>query len=115
MEAYRDQYATLFKGGRGVVVLGVSVDADTTQQNWMREKDFPFVFASDIDGKVGQAYGAFNTQYKMENRALYVIGPDGKIAYKTPNFRVLAQDAYTELGAVVDKLSPTPGGDGPKP
>ena len=30
MEAYRDQYATLFNNGRGVVVLGMSVDPDTT-------------------------------------------------------------------------------------
>ena len=29
MEAYRDQYATLFNNGRKVVVIGISVDADT--------------------------------------------------------------------------------------
>jgi peroxiredoxin len=108
MEAYRDQYATLFNNGRNVVVIGISVDADTTQQAWMHEKDFPFVFASDIDGKVGTSYGAFNSQYKFENRALYVIAPDGKIAYKTQPFRVLAADAYTELADIVDKLSPPP-------
>jgi peroxiredoxin len=44
----------------------------------------------------------------MDNRSLYVIGPDGKIAYKTQPFRVLAADAYTELGDVIDKLSPPP-------
>jgi len=34
MEAYRDQYATLFNNGRKVVVLGISVDADTTLASW---------------------------------------------------------------------------------
>ena len=30
MEAYRDQYATLFNNGRNVAVVAVSVDPDTT-------------------------------------------------------------------------------------
>jgi hypothetical protein len=37
-----------------------------------------------------------------------VIAPDGKIAYKVQPFRVLAADAYTELGDAIDKLSPPP-------
>ncbi|MFL5464079.1 MAG: peroxiredoxin family protein, partial [Gemmatimonadaceae bacterium] len=55
MEAYRDQYATLFNNGRNVTVIGISVDADTTLASWAREEDFPIVFASDPGGKVGQA------------------------------------------------------------
>ena len=108
MEAYRDQYATLFNNGRKVVVIGISVDADTTQANWARDSGFPVVFGSDNDGKVGAAYGAYDTKNKVDNRSLYVIAPDGKIAYKTQPFRVLAADAYTELGDVIDKLSPPP-------
>ena len=108
MEAYRDQYATLFNNGRKVIVVGISVDADTTQANWARDSGFPIVFGSDVDGKVGAAYGAYDTKNKVDNRSLYVIAPDGKIAYKTQPFRVLAADAYTELADVVDKLSPPP-------
>jgi len=37
MEAYRDQYATLFNNGNGVVVLGISADADTALQSWARD------------------------------------------------------------------------------
>ena len=105
MEAYRDQYATLFRSGRGVVVLGVSVDPDTLHAAWMAEKELPFVFGSDADGKVGTLYGAYNPQNKVNRRALYVIGPDGRIAYKTPNFNVMSQDAYSDLGAAVAKVA----------
>jgi peroxiredoxin len=56
MEAYRDQYATLFNNGRKVTVLGISVDADTTLASWARDEDFPVLFASDPGGKVGQLY-----------------------------------------------------------
>jgi peroxiredoxin len=108
MEAYRDQYATLFNNGRKVTVLAVSVDADTTLAAWAREESFPMLFASDPGGAVGKRYRAFDAKNKLDNRSLYVIGPDGRIAYHTPNFRVLAQTAYTELAAVVDKLSPPP-------
>lgn len=114
MEAYRDQYATLFKNGRNVVVIAVSVDADTTQASWAREKEFPVVFASDAGGRVGQLYDAYDAKNAMDNRSLFVIGTDGRIAYVAKPFKVLSADAYTELGSVVDRLTKsTPGGGTP--
>ena len=49
MEAYRDQYATLFNNGRNVVVLGISQDADTTLISWFRELQTPIMVMSDLD------------------------------------------------------------------
>jgi peroxiredoxin len=106
MEAYRDQYATLFNNGRKVVVIAVSVDPDTTQAAWARESDFPVLFASDSGGVVGKRFGAYDEKNKLDDRSLYVIAPDGKIAYHVRPFRQMAADAYTELAGVVDKLSP---------
>ena len=111
MEAYRDQYATLFNNGNNVVVMGISVDPDTTLASWAREKDFPILFASDPGGRVGQLYGAFDVKNKVDNRSLFVVGPDGRVAYVTKPFKVLTPSAYTELGAVVDSLSPPPKAD----
>ncbi|MEO7966825.1 MAG: redoxin domain-containing protein [Gemmatimonadaceae bacterium] len=108
MEAYRDQYATLFNNGRKVVVIGISIDADSSQYSWARDANFPILFASDPDGKVGKDYGAWEEKYKLDNRSLYVIDSTGKIAYKTQPFRQSAAVAYEELGAVIDKLSPPP-------
>jgi thioredoxin-dependent peroxiredoxin len=106
MEAYRDQYATLFNNGRKVTVIGISVDPDTTLASWAKQSAFPVVFGSDPDGAVGSLYGAYDAARKTDNRSLYVIGPDGMIVYKQQPFRVMVQDAYTELDAVIDKLSP---------
>jgi peroxiredoxin len=105
MEAYRDQYATLFNNGRKVVVIGISTDADTTLASWARDSDFPFLFMSDKDNAVSDRYGSFNGQ-RLESRALFVVGPDGTIAYHVPAFNQLAAKAYTDLAAVIDKLSP---------
>jgi peroxiredoxin len=106
MEAYRDQYAKLFHNGRKVAVIGISVDADTTLAAWARESDFPIVFASDSGSVIGKTYGAFDAQYKVDNRSLFVVGPDGRIAYVTQPFKVLSPAAYTDLGNIIDKLSP---------
>ena len=106
MEAYRDQYATLFNNGRNVVVIGISVDADTTLASWAREEDFPVLFASDPGSKVGQLYGAYDAKNKVDNRSLFVVRADGRVAYVTKPFKVLTPSAYTELAAVVDGLAP---------
>jgi peroxiredoxin len=107
MEAYRDQYATLFNNGRNVVVIGISTDADTTLASWARDADFPFLFMSDVGGSVASRYGSFDGR-RLESRALFVVAPDGTIAYHTPAFNQLAAKAYTDLAAVVDRLSPSP-------
>jgi peroxiredoxin len=86
MEAYRDQYATLFNNGRNVVVIGISVDPDS----------------------------AYDIKNKVDNRSLFVVGPDGRVAYVTRPFKVLTPSAYTELAAVVDSLSPPPQADSAK-
>jgi peroxiredoxin Q/BCP len=106
MEAYRDQYAKLFRNGRKVTVIGISVDADTMLANWAHESDFPIVFASDIGSAVGKMYGAYDTAYKVDNRSLFVVGPDGHVAYVTKPFKVLSPASYTDLARAVNKVSP---------
>ena len=103
MEAYRDQYATLFNNGKKVVVLGVSVDPDTMLANWARESSFPMLFGSDPDQKVGKLYGS--TRGKLDTRNLFVIGPDGRIAFKQVPVNVLSQDEYAALGQAVARAA----------
>jgi peroxiredoxin Q/BCP len=108
MEAYRDQYATLFNNGQKVVVLAVSVDPDTALHSWARDESFPMLFASDPGGNVGRRYGAWDAKNKLDDRSLFVIGPDGKIAYVAKPFRQMAADAYKDLAWAVDRVSPPP-------
>lgn len=104
MEAYRDQYKELMNGGNKVTLLGISTDADTALTSWSKDAKFPFNFGSDEDKSVGMKYGA-NTGRPVHSRVLYVIGPDGKIAYVAAPFKQLDAAAYTELGAAIDKAS----------
>jgi peroxiredoxin Q/BCP len=105
MNAYRDQYAQLFKGGKNVVLIAISADVDTAQQSWARDAEFPFLFASDTGSAVGKAYGAFASKYKVDNRTLFIVGADGKIAWRATPFREIDPTAYTELSKAIDSLA----------
>ena len=104
MQAYRDQYAQLFNGGRGVVLVAISADPDTALASWARDLEAPFLFASDTGSAVGRLYGAFSTRANLNNRNLFVVGPEGKIAYRATPFREIDPTAYTELGAAIGRL-----------
>lgn len=103
MNAYRDQYATLFNGGKQVQVFGISVDPDTTLASWAAEKDYPVTFLSDVGAVVGSKYGvAIETKFgKLDARVVYVIDGNGKIAKVMAPFRETDPTAYTELAAAV--------------
>ncbi|MEO8294870.1 MAG: redoxin domain-containing protein [Gemmatimonadota bacterium] len=102
MDAYRDQYATVFNGGKGVVLLAVSVDSAGELASWASDAKYPFRFLSDPEGRVGRMYGAWNSKYKLDDRSLFVIGPDGKIVARQAPFREIDPAAYRELDAAVD-------------
>ena len=105
MTAYRDKWAEMFHGGQNVTVIGISTDASADQQAWAREANFPMLFGSDVGGPVGTLYGAFMSANNIDNRYLYVIGPDGKITYTAKPFKQMVDAAYTDLGAAVAKAS----------
>ena len=106
MNAYRDQYAQLFHGGRDVVLIAISTDADTTLASWAHDSQFPFLFLSDRDGAVGRMYGATAPNRAMDNRNLFIVGPDGRIAFRAVPFREVDPGAYSALGQAVDRLVP---------
>jgi peroxiredoxin Q/BCP len=103
MNAYRDQYATLFKDGKGVVLIAISADPDTALASWARDSEYPFLFASDSSLAVGRQYGALATHPGLTNRNLFVVGPDGKISYRATPFREIDPTAYKELGTAIAK------------
>jgi len=104
MHAYRDQYAQIFKDGQDVVLIAISADPVDTLAAWARDDQFQFLMASDTGAVVGKMYGALASRPGVTNRNLFVVGPDGKIAYRAVPFREVDPTAYTELGEAVTKL-----------
>ena len=109
MQAYRDQYAELFNEGRNVVLIGISNDSPQELYSWQKDADFPFLFASDNMGKTYQAYGgSLRASSQADQRTVFVIGPDGKIAYVVPAFLQTDPQAYEALGREIDRITPPP-------
>jgi peroxiredoxin Q/BCP len=103
MDAYRDQYATVFKNGRGIVLIAISADPDTALASWARDKEYPFLFASDNSLAVARQYGALADEPGLANRNLFVVGPDGKVTYRAIPFREMDASAYKALGAAIQR------------
>jgi peroxiredoxin len=112
MHAYRDQYAQIFNNGQDVVLIAISTDPADALASWAKDDQFQFLMASDDGAKVGTLYGAVSSRPNTTNRNLFVVGPDGRIAYRAVPFREVDPAAYVELGEAVKKLIPAdPGGN----
>ncbi|MFO7588052.1 MAG: redoxin domain-containing protein [Gemmatimonadota bacterium] len=109
MEAYRDQYARLFRGGRDIALIAISTDDAEELASWARDADFPFLFGSDPDSKVGKRYGAWRSLPgggAIDNRTLFVVDPRGVIRYVAAPFREVDPMAYEELADAIDRIAP---------
>ena len=101
--SFRDSEAALKKAG--AVVLGVSMDGQTSHQKFITKFKLPFTLLSDEDAAVSKAYGV----YKLKNmygrtywgleRSTFVIDPAGKLK---AIFRKVKVDGHTE--EVLDAL-----------
>jgi len=114
MEAYRDQYATMFNNGKKLALIGISVDPDTMLANWARETSYPGLYVSDSGQVIGKLYAS--TRGELDSRNVFVIGADGRIKHRMISFNVLSQDAYAELEKAVDDAAgaaAASGGSGP--
>jgi peroxiredoxin len=113
MTTYRDQYVRIFGepgAGRDIVLFAVSADIPVEQHEWARDAEFPWLFGSDPGSEVGQLYGAFSEGRDgslIDNRTLFVIDPEGRIAWRAAPFREVDPTAYDELAAALEEIAPT--------
>ncbi len=107
MEAYRDQYASIFRGGRGVSLIGISNDAPEAMASWMADADFPFLFATDVEGQTAASYGTgLRRNAMVSRRTVIVVDPEGRISYTAFPFREIDPTAYEELAAAIAAVAP---------
>ena len=107
MEAYRDQYASLFQNGRNVVLLGISNDPAEPLAGWAREADFQFLFGSDPEHRAYSAFGGSPREDgRVDTRAVIVIDPEGRIAEVIPRFNQVDPAAYQQLAQAIARVTP---------
>ena len=109
MQAYRDQYASLFRAGQDVVLIAVSNDTPEELASWAHDEDFQFLFGSDSDGSAYAAFGGDPRDGGMVgSRAVIVVDPEGRVAEVIPRFNQVDPAAYEQLSAAIERV--TPGG-----
>jgi len=111
MQAYRDQYASLFRDGQDVVLIGVAADPAEALASWAKDDDFQFLMGSDPDGSAYAAFGGTpRDNGVVGSRAVVVVDPEGRIAHVIPSFNQVDPAAYQELKAAIDRVTPEPEG-----
>jgi thioredoxin-dependent peroxiredoxin len=98
MRTFAEQYESLF--GPDVVVVGISPDSLATHRRFAAGLNLPFRLLSDPGQEVARRY-ATKDRSGYPRRAVYVIGPDGKVRYRNMRFNALDPKHYAELGAAV--------------
>lgn len=97
-ETFRDRGAELFAGD--VVVVGISVDSAESHVRFAQSIGHPYTLLSDPDMRIAKLYGSAGDQ-GFARRTVYVIGKDGKVAYRELRFRALDRKAYDDLQVAV--------------
>ena len=85
----------------GVTVLGVSRDSETSHQKFKIKHGLNFPLLADVDGKVCEAYGAwqekslYGRKFMGIVRCTFLIDSNGKIAGLWPKVKVAGQSTNT--------------------
>ncbi len=74
----RDSYAEF--EARGAVVLGISVDDETSHQAFREKYNLPFTLLADPDKQAGEAYGVTQEDKPWFERSTFVIDAEGNVA-----------------------------------
>lgn len=101
LHKFRDEHATLF--GNDVVVLPISVDDAASHAAWAKDDGFPFRLVADPDLSIAALYGSKMAGRPAASRTVFVIGKDGRIAWRDMRFNALNEKAYATLAAEVAK------------
>lgn len=97
-QTFRDRGTDIF--GDGVTVVGISVDSVASHTAFAQSIGHPYPLLADTDLRVARLYGSASDQ-GYARRTVYVIGKDGKVAYRNLRFGALDQKAYDELQQAV--------------
>lgn len=94
--SFRDNYTEY--QGKDIVVLGVSIDDESSHQQFTEKYSLPFPLLADTDGAITKAYDVDGGGYAK--RVTYVIDGEGKIIHvdAAVNTATHAQDILALVG-----------------
>ncbi len=98
----RDNFADL--GALDAEIVAISGDYVFSHHEWAKYHNLPFRLASDHDHAVAKKYGVYNPATGHDNRTIFVVGKDGKIAYDDYHYSVADSVSFDKLKTALAKL-----------
>lgn len=89
---------------RGATIAGICVDPADVSQALVKKLGLGFPILSDPGGETILAYGVEHAGKKIALPSIFVIAPDGRIAWRRVSANVLDRPAEDEVLAVVGKV-----------
>ena len=96
MRTFADRYDTMFNGA---VLVGISIDSLETHVRFAESLGLPFKLLSDPKLRIAAKYGAKGDG--SARRVVYVIGKDGKVAWREMQFNATDPKGYDRLQAAI--------------
>jgi thioredoxin-dependent peroxiredoxin len=98
LRTFAEQYDSLF--GPDVVVVAISTDSVTTHKRFAESLNLPFRLLSDPEQRVSKQYASKDPD-GYNRRTVYVVAPDGKVAYRNLQFDAMDPKDYANLRTAV--------------
>jgi peroxiredoxin len=80
-----------------VEILPVSGDYVFTHHEWARHHNLPFKLLADHTREFGRSMGVYNADRGMFERSVFVVDPDGRIAYIDREYSVADNSDFEAL------------------
>jgi peroxiredoxin Q/BCP len=97
MRTFTDRYPTLIGDA---VLVGISTDSVETHVRFAESLGMPFKLLSDPRQRIAAKYGAKGSE-GYNRRVVYVVGKDGKVAWREMQFTATDPKAYDRLQAAI--------------
>ena len=94
MRTLAQQYDSL--SGPEVVLVAISTDSVSTHRRFAQSLNLPFRLLSDPEQRVSKQYASKDPN-GYNRRTVYVVGPDGRVAFRNLQFNALDPKDYAEL------------------
>jgi len=92
----------------GVEVVWINTDSTRSHRAWRAKADIPFRLLSDSRFTVSKDYGVFLEEdgllKNFSNRALFLVGRDGKILYRWVGLRPATNPDLGEMIKAIEEL-----------
>ncbi len=100
--SYRDSQDEI--SSLDATLIGISVQDMESKEAFKARYGLTTPLLADPGGEVSTAYGVFSKPLKMARRAVFVVDPDGRIAYRHRNFLSLSFDGVEEIRAALERV-----------